>query len=168
MSYANETGFSKIFSKVKTYVNSKISSAHTNILKDVYPIGSIYMSANNTNPGDLFGGTWEQLQDKFLIGAGNKYTVNSTGGEVSHKLTSSELPKVSGSITMHSAATSTNIHAVGGSFSSGHTNSNTYKDGGNQASGAPSIGVINLNFGGDIAHNNMPPYLSVYMWKRTA
>ena len=168
MSYANETGFSKIFSKVKTYVNSKISSAHTNILKDVYPVGSIYMSVNSTNPGNLFGGTWEQLQDKFLIGAGNKYTVNSTGGEESHKLTASELPKVSGSITMHSAGTSTNIHGLSGVFSSGHTNSNTYKDGGNQGSGAQSIGVINLNFGGGTAHNNMPPYLSVYMWKRTA
>ena len=50
----------------------------------MYPVGSIYMSMDNTSPASLFGGTWEQLKDRFLIGAGNSYAVNETGGTTEH------------------------------------------------------------------------------------
>ena len=46
----------------------------------IYPIGSIYISINNVNPGTLFGGTWEQIEDKFLLSAGSTYTAGDTGG----------------------------------------------------------------------------------------
>ena len=60
---------------------------------EIYPVGSIYMSVNSTSPASLFGGTWEQLKDRFLIGAGNSYEVNATGGEATHTLTIDEMPK---------------------------------------------------------------------------
>ena len=57
----------------------------------IYPIGSIYISANSTNPHDLFGGTWEQLRDRFLLGCGTKEN-GAIGGEENHTLTVAESP----------------------------------------------------------------------------
>ena len=205
MSYANETGFSKIFSKVKTYVNSKISSAHTNILKDVYPVGSIYMSVNNASPSTLFGGTWERIQGRFLLGVGENEVNTSTtqgnlspgavnvdspeanGGTNSHNhsqssttgdttLSTSQIPKLSGSITMHNQNVYTNVHTVSGIFSAGKSVSR-YFGGESGYTGANSVSIINFNAGGGGSHNHslssvdntttLPPYFSVYMWKRT-
>lgn len=53
-------------------------------IDNFYPINSIYLSMSSTNPGTLFGGTWEQIQDKFLLCAGSVYTAGSTGGNNSH------------------------------------------------------------------------------------
>ena len=114
----------------------------------IYPIGSIYMSVNNTDPSTLFTGTtWEQLKDRFLLGAGDTYSAGSTGGEASHTLTVEEMPAHS-----HQYAKPVQTWTNGGDYSScyidGNANTNTV--------------------GGGQAHNNMPPYLTVYMWKRTA
>lgn len=49
------------------------------------PIGSVYISVSSTNPSTYFGGTWEQIKDKFLLCCGNTYTAGSTGGEATHK-----------------------------------------------------------------------------------
>ena len=49
-----------------------------------YPVGAIYLSVNSTSPASLFGGTWEQLKDRFLLGAGNSYSINATGGATTH------------------------------------------------------------------------------------
>lgn len=61
----------------------------------IYPVGSVYISVNNTNPAVLFGGTWVQIKDRFLLGAGTTYSNGTTGGEASHTLTTGELPKTS-------------------------------------------------------------------------
>jgi microcystin-dependent protein len=59
----------------------------------VHPVGSIYISVNNTNPSTLFPGTtWEQIKDKFMLSAGDTYNNGATGGSATHKLTSAELP----------------------------------------------------------------------------
>ena len=47
---------------------------------DAYPIGSIYMSLDSTNPADIFGGVWEQIKDTFLLATGDKYLENMRGG----------------------------------------------------------------------------------------
>ena len=47
---------------------------------DIYPIGSIYISTSPTNPSTLFGGTWTQIEDRFLLSAGSTYSAGSTGG----------------------------------------------------------------------------------------
>ena len=62
------------------------------IMLALYPVGSIYISTSSTSPASLFGGTWEQLKDRFLLGAGDSYAAGSTGGEATHKLTVSEMP----------------------------------------------------------------------------
>lgn len=64
------------------------------LLNLIYPVGSIYMSVNNVSPASFLGGTWEALKDRFLVGAGNSYSVNSTGGSTtsSYTLTSSNIP----------------------------------------------------------------------------
>lgn len=121
--------------------------------KNPYPVGSIYMSINNTNPSTLFGGTWEQIKDTFLLSAGDTYTAGDTGGEATHTLTVGELPPHQHPV---------NIYTGSGSNGGGQVSYSSNR-GGSQYS---AYGDASTQFG--LAHNNMPPYLTVYMWKRTA
>lgn len=133
------------------------------ILDLTYPVGSIYMSVNNTSPATLFGGTWQQIEDTFLLSAGSTYTAGATGGSASVTLTENQLPKIAGdslaNIVGHQAydtgsgAISWDYIGKSGSLTSGDN---------------MPFGRIKLSIGNDEAHNNMPPYLVVYMWKRTA
>lgn len=128
----------------------------------IYPIGSIYMSANSTSPAILFGGTWTQIQDTFLLAAGNTYNAGDTGGEAEHILTQNEIPEFSGNVSSvlmddGQSQTASGICSVTG----------TRERSWSGASGN-AVKRINIDFGGGLAHNNMPPYLVVYMWKRTA
>lgn len=61
-------------------------------LDTVYPVGSIYMSVVDTNPADLFGGTWKQIQERFLLGCGDTHEAGTVGGEFEHTLVLNELP----------------------------------------------------------------------------
>lgn len=124
------------------------------ILDNVYPVGSIYMSVNSTNPKNLFGGTWEQIQGRFLFGMNSSYPAGSTGGEITHKLTQGEMPK--------------HNHIIYAPNAGGPDEG--------AALGFPEVGSSNTwwaaacmtgQTGDNEAHNNMPPYLSVYIWKRT-
>lgn len=121
------------------------------LLQNIYPIGSIYMSVNNTSPADLFGGTWVQLKDRFLLGAGDNYTAGGTGGEATHILTQEELPSFTVSVPCRINSTSGGSGAF--DYSSVWQEEKTHS--------------ITAGGNGE-AHNNMPPYLVVYMWKRTA
>jgi hypothetical protein len=133
----------------------------------IYPIGSIYLSITNTSPASLFGGTWEQIEDTFLLAAGQNYLAGSTGGEATVKLSNAQIPNVIGDITMHSGGTATNISNTSGCFSAQIMNTGKYRDGGTLGTTANSIGIVHFDNGGrGQAHNNMPPYLTVYMWKR--
>lgn len=110
-----------------------------------YPVGSIYMSVNSADPSTLFGGTWERIKDVFLLAASDTYAAGSTGGEATHVLTVNEMPSHA-----HSAAVAANSVPGG------------YDRPGGAKSGSTSYA------GGGQAHNNMPPYLAVYVWKRVA
>lgn len=123
-----------------------IGSAGVKLL-DVYPVGSIYMSVNSTDPSELFGGWWEQLEDRFLLGAGATYDAGSTGGEAEHKLTVNELPAHNHTIPF---------------FSPSGTDTTTCPSTTSQKYAARAT----TNTGGSQPHNNMPPYLTVFMWKR--
>ena len=116
-----------------------------------YPVGSIYMSVNATNPGTLFGGTWQQMQGRFLLGASSAYPAGSTGGETTHTLTEEEMP-------IHS-----HLYYEQGSGAT-LVNNGTTKNVTNWG----EQNRTSQNAGGSKPHNNMPPYLAVYMWKRTA
>lgn len=211
------------------------SSARENlgIIDAVYPVGSIYMSVSSTSPSTLFGGTWERLQDKFLLGAGSTYTAGNTGGEATHTLTASEMPShthtgpshthtgpshthtlsshthavsiTSGSAGKHKHTISkqrdgfveyyhsagpnhlaletgnydrfafyasynttevaAHTHSVSGN--TGAPSSNATSSSGTGATGSAGTGNTG-SAGSGSSHNNMPPYLVVYMWKRTA
>ena len=63
------------------------------LLSDIiYPVGSIYISVNSTNPSVYFGGSWEQIKDRFLLACGDTYNNGIFGGEAKHKLTVNEMP----------------------------------------------------------------------------
>lgn len=129
------------------------------------------MSMNNTNPKTFLGfGTWQLIsQNRMLIGAGDKYIAGSTGGSETVALTTTQVPAVEGQIGIHGGATATNIHTVQGCFSAGITNTNKYVYTGSGTTGADSIGQIRFSNGGTgSAHNNMPPYFAIYIWRRTA
>lgn len=119
----------------------------------IYPIGSIYMSTSSTNPSILFGGKWEQLKDRFLLAAGDTYNAGSTGGEATHKLTYNELPS---EVVVGYCADNQKSWATG--YWSNYSSS-TYPTNVIRLSGKGS---------GNQPHNNMPPYLAVYIWKRIA
>jgi hypothetical protein len=123
----------------------------------LYPVGAIYMSLNATNPSAYFGGTWEQIKDRFLLAAGANYEAGTEGGETEHTLTVDEMPSHNHDFVYNSSFTM-------GALSYPHL---TGAYGAQGTAGALGIHVIR-HAGGGAAHNNMPPYLTVYMWKRIA
>ena len=159
------------------------------LLDWMYPVGSIYMSVNNKTPQSIFGGTWEQIKDTFLLCSGSTYSAGSTGGEATHKLTQAETPahthtrgnmNITGAISWVASGYGASNSRTTGCFSgSGFYNNES----GYQKSSAAGQGTLisNVTFtaantwtgstssvGGNASHNNMPPYLAVYVWKRTA
>lgn len=142
----------------------------------LYPVGSIYMSIErNSDTVDVvgkagcpiaeLGGTWEQIQNVFLLSAGQTYSAGTTGGEATHKLTINEMPSHDGHLDAHAGSSRgkgnankrylDSIHSGGSTSYGWDYNDNEYYP-------------YNISRGGNQAHNNMPPYLAVYMWKRTA
>ena len=122
-----------------------------NIFDLIYPVGSIYMSVNAVNPTTLFGGTWVQIEDTFLLAAGSIYAAGSTGGEATHTLTVAEIPSHSHHVRTQGSETAQNAL--------------TYTSQKNRLAGS---GTLVQNTGGGQPHNNMPPYLAVHVWQRTA
>lgn len=152
--------------KGKTYVkNSPVLINASSILYEgggrtladlldlVYPIGSIYMNTNNVNPQSIFGGVWQKIEGRFLLGSSNSYTLGLLGGEATHTLTISEMPKHKPSILLNTQDSYTFGSAVNWQVV---TNGRYYAD------------DMFLEIGGSQPHNNMPPYLVVNIWKRTA
>ena len=163
-------------SSLQAQINAKLNSA--DLLNSIYPIGSIYMSANNISPANFIGGTWESIQDRFLLGAGLTYSGGAVGGEASHILTINEMPSHTHTQKEHNHTQQPHTHQY--EYDNNNNSSGDYFA---LRSGKEGIGntkiisttalnngttALNENTGGGQAHNNMPPYLAVYMWKRTA
>lgn len=167
----------------------------------IYPVGSIYMSANNVSPALLFGGTWEQIKDRFLLAAGNTYAAGGTGGSAD-----ASLPAHTHTVSGTAASNGAHTHTVSGTAASNgahsHGMGSIWSDGSGSASAytmstnrkqkvrnTSSAGAHTHSVSGTAASNgahthsvsgtaastgvsaagkNMPPYLTVYMWKRTA
>ena len=128
------------------------------ILDKIHPVGSIYISENSTSPATLFGGTWERVKDRFLLAAGDTYSAGSTGGEAKHTLSIEEMPS-------HNHTITSLYSGDGGLATDGFTLQRGYYG------KAVNVAQISENFGisnngGNMPHNNMPPYLAVYMWRR--
>ena len=180
--------------KTKEAVESLVSIQR--LIDLIYPVGSIYTSVNSTSPTNIFGGTWEAMPaGRVLLAQGTsewgvEYKVGSAGGEHEHQLSVGEMPQFTPTGTLSSAALTgyQNFWGVtwsdGGPLggSSGIISQSTY-DGtpgwvgassGSQKPGRSSINASHAHkltfesIGGGSAHNIMQPYLSVFMWKRTA
>lgn len=124
--------------------------AKTALLDLVYPVGSIYLSVAETSPASLFGGFWERLRDVFLLAAGEHYSVSDEvqdGGTAEVTLTVEQIPAHHHSVNFvsqgdNSGTTARRLNSAG----DGH--------------------ITSGDAGGGGAHNNMPPYKTVYMWQR--
>lgn len=138
-------------------INTQISNIQSAMLSfdQIYPVGSIYISVNSTTPGSLFGGTWERIQDRFLLASGTTYANGATGGSATHTLTVGEMPSHGHNLVFHDG---------GGSGNSGK--GVPFLGNGDRTTGADPRGVQYT--GGNQPHNNMPPYLAVYVWKRVS
>ena len=133
-----------------------MDSLHNTIDLLTPAIGEIHITTSDENPSIRFGGTWEQIKDTFLLASGDIYSPGSTGGEAEHALTIDEIPSHVHGFQRHML--------------------NRYDDGEN--TGESGYGVSNKTIdiysalttavGGGQPHNNIPPYLAVYVWKRVA
>lgn len=138
----------------------------------IYPIGAIYISTSSINPSTLFGGTWESIQGRFLLAGGKpsqntntnhgsinndelswNFSYGQTLGEFRHQLNVNELPSHTHGACMYGTT-------PGGGTTSGYAVSG--------GTGAVNYWGVNGNTGGNLVHNNIPPCLVVYMWRRTA
>ena len=143
------------------------------VLDLVYPVGSIYMSVNATNPSTLFGGTWEQIQGRFLLGMSSSYPAGSQGGEEEHTLTSNEIPEHSHYVDQPGNTYRVLPSGLATEDPNGLYTTELTSPGSRYLK--PSYAWLNYLTASYLVdtpngqpHNNMPPYLSVYMWKRTA
>ena len=124
------------------------------LLDYLHPVGSIYQSTDPTSPAELFGGTWEQVKDVFLLAAGDSHAAGSTGGEEEHILTAAEMANHTHGYDYTGQSITEGVNAIR-LYNAASTQYNAY------------TGKATSNCGGQ-AHNNMPPYLAVYTWRRTA
>jgi microcystin-dependent protein len=115
------------------------------------------MSVLSSSPSVLFAGTtWSQLKDRFLLGAGDIYALGSIAGSATHTLTEGEMPSHQHRFFSDEVADANGYTQYGADTGQGW-----------QGDGAGANFWTTVT-GTDLPHNNMPPYLVVYMWKRTA
>ena len=137
---------------------SSIINNLTNTVNALIPaIGEIYISASDEDPSLRFGGTWERIKDTFLLASGEMYNLGEVGGESTHTLTIDEIPSHAHMFNRHQLWRTESVPEAGTSDGYGVSNKTltVYQD--------------NTAFiGGGQAHNNMPPYMTVAIWKRIA
>ena len=144
-------------------VQELIDESITEAKLSIYPVGSIYITTNEQNPGAYIGGTWERYgQGRTLVGAGTGtdsnnvqrvFTINSTGGEYQHKLTTSEMPS--------------HTHGINSAGQAGSTAWGYAIAWDGKATIETSSSRIS-NTGGGQYHNNIQPYIVTYMWRRVS
>lgn len=162
-----------------TFLDSSSITHNRKLLSDIlYPIGSIYMSVNEIDPTNLFGGTWEQIKDAFLLACGDNHPSGSVGGEEAVTLDVSMIPPHKHNVLTSSSGA--HSHSTQGRTSSGSTTPAIFESftgtGGTRTVNVPRSGtngahnhtINESSVGGGLPHNNMPPYLAVYVWKRVS
>ena len=153
-----------IISDLTSRVENLENSGAGNIL-EAYPVGSIYLSTSETNPAELFGGTWEAYgQGRTLVGVGTgtdtrgellEFKIDQTGGEYNHVLSVQEMPSHNHTVTAITGTSS--ARAVSESSASSYDR---------YLQRASSATPTTSNSGSSDAHNNIQPYITCYMWKR--
>ena len=125
------------------------------IIDAIYPVGSLYMSVNNVSPETLFGGTWEQIEDRFLLASGSAYQAGSTGGTAIHYHTS-PVGYNQGKYLGISYAKGSRTVTVDAEFATPMSSIST------------GTGSYQWTLPFTDSVSNLPPYLAVFVWKRTA
>lgn len=192
--YVTNDALENAIKELKKYVDTQSPGGVT--LDSVYPVGSIYISVNdNFNPNNVFPGTWESFgKGRTLVGVDTSepefQSSEDTGGEKTHALTVDELPEHNHDVTVENKelkGSVWNFAGQGATFGPGNSTSGVFSKGGDgtcfypsstgKATGVNDGFVLDAthkhtatsgNTGSRMAHNNMPPYITVYMWKRTA
>lgn len=158
-------------------INGELLIKEENIFDLIYPVGAIYMSVNSTSPATLFGGTWVQIKDTFLLAAGNTYTAGSTGGKAKVNLSVENLPSHTHTGKTHVDGAHVHYSTAYGWMIDGVGNARTAVAEGSSGFGADikirADGSEHQHWfttdatGNGKEHENMPPYLAVFVWKRT-
>ena len=135
--------------------DTNLNTMQKELAKMFFPIGSTYITQDNTNPSTIFGfGTWERLKGKVCLGLDeddtNMNTIGKTGGEKTHTLTVNEKPSHAHKYAMDGGTGAGNMDRI---------STNSFGD---------SRWYSSTNYvGGGQAHNNLQPYEVVgYMWIR--
>ena len=147
-----------------TKFSNDLATLQTTIINKIYPVGSIYISYSSTNPSSFLGGTWEAFgKGQTLVGIDTSQTefntVGKTGGEKVHTLTIDEMPSHNHVVSPVGDST-----IVPGGFGSFDDYTHTFR----LSTNSGGHGGNTRDTGGSQAHNNLQPYITVYMWKRKA
>lgn len=166
-----------------TTINGTLTINGVNIFLAMYPVGAIYMSTVNTNPSNYFGGTWVawgsgRVPVGVNTGDSNFSTVEKTGGASTHTLTTAQIPAhTHGSKSLTGQIPNHIFYGGQSNGSNGIVSATIYSKRQYAADGTSNNGwaTISINathehtsVGGSGAHNNLQPYITCYMWKRTA
>ena len=136
-------------------------SIYSNFLLAAHPVGSIYQTINPENPSITFGGgTWERIEDRFIMGASDTYPAGSTGGEAAHELTRKEMPKHEHfyRVDRKSGEPQVTFPAWSWGMDRDIISQNTAE--------VTTVGAAVTPDGESQPHNNIPPYYSMYIWRR--
>ena len=133
------------------------------LLNALYPVGSIYVSKDPTDPAELFGGSWKRIKERFIWAIGDNENPGDTGGEKTHTLTQNELPKITGSINNYALQEQGQSVNTSGVFSTRQSQEwATYGSNGE----TQDSDIVDFNVGNNEPHNNMPPWEGFYIWER--
>ena len=179
----------KVIDTLQTQTNERLNAPSIRAVRDgladkwqdIYPIGSIYMSVNDTNPSLVFGGTWQQIKDRFLLASGDTYDNGQTGGSATHTPSGTigghALTVEETAIHYHNISSMKAININDGTgtskgvwgwddVSASKRSENAY-DGASPSQQMATGEAHNHSFTGT-NQNTMPPYLAVNVWVRTA
>ena len=196
---------------INEVLTKQLNDFKNSYLNTIYPVGCIYLSVNSTNPNTLFGGTWERIQDTFLLCSGTSYKAGLSGGSATKTLAVKNLPAHTHTVSSvssngahnHTRGTMNITGSVQTKDDLGYVGQFTDPQGAFYVDGGPGRGRIRCteanvadrylrfdasrnwtgttssegshnhtvtlnNTGSGETFNIMPPYLSIYAWKRTA
>lgn len=133
------------------------------IIDLIYPIGSIYLSTSEVSPATLFGvGTWERIKDRFLLSAGDEYKAGAVGGAATHYVNAQGYARMArSSNTLWTEGVSGATWNPTAKYTGDYSDYSKVSD----ESIEKTAGIKTYT---SIVMPTMPPYLSVYMWKRTS
>ena len=179
----NAKNIATILAGINSRNTADTGSVFYRLMQLIYPVGSLYWSSKSTNPSELFGGSWVQIKDRFVLACGNTYaTTGQTGGANSVTLTVNNMPSHSHSFTGSSHSGSAYFKNTDGksdliSASGILSVSNSANGIGEGNHGKMGFANLNISFktsgsigntGSGVPFSILPPYVIKYCWERIA